>query len=285
MNKKNVLPKILLAGLNFLSAVTIAVFLSFLHPALYGLLLAAVFSLLVGALLINRQKHPFLFRLFILASLLLFVYVAGRSFLYHTGFLQKFESLDSLRETIRSFGSWGPVIFFLLVLLQVVILPLPAGLFDIGGALLFGSLPSFLLSSSASIIGSMINFILGRFFGKKILHWLAGQEKTEKYTALLSERGKSYFIIMMLLPGFPDDLLCMAAGLTDMTYWHFFLIAALTRPPMIAYYSFIGDDRLLRFDLKGILIRLALTVGLILIGLLIHIVYTRLSKRKKEKIE
>ncbi len=36
--------------------------------------------------------------------------------------------------------------------------------------------------------------------------------------------------MMFLFPFFPDDLLCIAAGITDMKYWEFFVIMLFTRP-------------------------------------------------------
>ncbi|MDE6614728.1 MAG: VTT domain-containing protein, partial [Clostridia bacterium] len=35
---------------------------------------------------------------------------------------------------------------------------------------------------------------------------------------------------MFLLPFFPDDILCIAAGMTNMTYWQFFALMLITRP-------------------------------------------------------
>ena len=53
----------------------------------------------------------------------------------------------------------------------------------------------------------------------------------------------------MLLPAFPDDLICMLAGLTNMRVKKFLLILLLAKIPAIAMYSllwFFAEDQFWR---------------------------------------
>ena len=54
---------------------------------------------------------------------------------------------------------------------------------------------------------------------------MVGKENEEKWSKFLSN-AKYSFVLMMLLPLFPDDVLCMIAGLTDMS-WTFFMVTQL----------------------------------------------------------
>lgn len=49
---------------------------------------------------------------------------------------------------------------------------------------------------------------------------------------------KSFFSLAILLPGFPDDLLCMIAGLTSMSTRKFMMINILCKPIGLFFYSY-----------------------------------------------
>ena len=46
---------------------------------------------------------------------------------------------------------------------------------------------------------------------------------------------------MFLFPSFPDDALCMVAGMTKMKYWYFATIVAICRTFGVATFVFIGS--------------------------------------------
>mgnify|MGYP002508213373 CR=1 FL=1 len=74
------------------------------------------------------------------------------------------------------------------------------------------------------MIGSMFAFFLGRVFGVKLLIWMVGPKAYNKYQKMLKGRDKLMLFMMFLLPVFPDDLLCIFAGVTTMSYTTFFII-------------------------------------------------------------
>ena len=47
---------------------------------------------------------------------------------------------------------------------------------------------------------------------------------------------------MFLFPVFPDDALCMAAGMTKMRYWYFAIIVLIFRSIGIATICFLGSS-------------------------------------------
>ena len=80
------------------------------------------------------------------------------------------------------------------------------------------------------MIGSMFAFYLGRRFGVKLIIWLCGKNIYEKYVNFAKGKDKIVLTLMFLFPFFPDDILCIAAGMTDMKYWQFFVVMSITRP-------------------------------------------------------
>lgn len=287
LKKKILLQKIILALLALTCGILVITLLGFTHPALRWSLVAVSAVIAGGIVIVDAEKYETVYKLFLTASVILALYVIIHITLHYTGVSEKLNSREAVEQFILSTGSWGIVIFFFLTLLQVVVLPIPAAVTIIAGAVIYGGWISFLVSTAGTIVGSVICFYLGRVFGKKLVMWLVGKEKTEKYATLLGKKGKTLFVGMMLFPFFPDDIICMVAGLTKMTFRYFIIAVTLARPVMIAFYSFLGDDGFLAYDFAGIMIRVGIFAAFIVVMLLFQFVYKKVSakleKRRKSK--
>ena len=98
------------------------------------------------------------------------------------------------------------------------------------GVGIFGVWPAFIFSSIGQIIGSIIAFALGRFFGVKLVTWIVGEETLHKYQDMIKGRDKLMLTVMFLFPVFPDDVLCLVAGLSSMTWPYFIIVMCICRP-------------------------------------------------------
>ena len=146
------------------------------------------------------------------------------------GWIKYFEDTDSLLELIRRYDSYAVLIFVAVQFAQVTILPLPATLTTIAGFTVFGVGETLLYSSAAIIAGSMVAFAAGRTFGVRLAVWLCGAKSVAKYRQLLKGRETLLLYAMFLLPIFPDDLLCVIAGLGSMSYRSFGVMMLISRP-------------------------------------------------------
>lgn len=178
------------------------------------------------------------------------------------------EKVDALTEIIKGFGGWGMFAYFLIQVLQVVILPLPAAVCYVPGSLIWGALKSTLVASAGVIVGSVISYFIGKIFGKRAVVWIAGKDTTEKYSAYLSKRGKVLFVLMQILPFFPDDILCMVAGLTGMNFWFFLITIVVVRPFIIAAYCYLGSGTIIPFSGWGIAVWIAIFAVCIVLAVL-----------------
>jgi len=195
----------------------------------------------------NSTKKGKVFRLlivcFVFTGLILSVYFA----LKHTGTLEKLQSLEDVKNLILSGGNYSLIFFVVIQFLQVTFLPIPAFLTTVAGALIFGPFKTFVLSFVSILIGSLFAFWLGRKFGKKLLVWIAGKDDANKWTKKLTN-GKYAFFLMMLFPAFPDDLLCIAAGVTNMSLKFFTITNLITRPIGILCICYLGSGNLLPYE-------------------------------------
>ena len=162
-----------------------------------------------------------------------------------------FTSEQRLEQFISASHLIAPLVFILIQVIQVVIPIIPGGVSCLASVVLFGPLPGFLYSYVGICLGSVIGFFLGRFYGKPFVLAVTKPKTYEKYQKFLQKDKKFeiFFLIAMLLPAFPDDLICMLAGLTNMRVKKFLLILLLAKIPAIAMYSllwFFAEDQFWR---------------------------------------
>lgn len=180
-------------------------------------------------------------------KLILFTLVCGSIFgamfyaICATGFINKINSIQSLRDYIAQFGNMAVFLFILFSFLQVVVLPVPGSVTVAAGVALFGPLRCAIFSFIGIVLGSVVAFIIGRLVGYKAVKWIVGKETLDKWLEKL--KGKDYLIlsIMFLLPLFPDDVLCFVAGLSSMSWTYFIIMILVTRAISVASTAFSFD--------------------------------------------
>lgn len=228
-------------------------------------------AILATILLVLKKEELFklIFTGTIIFFILLYALVIVNRVFNLDGISSDEEKIEHIIELIQKTGSYGKIVFVLLQILQVVVLPLPALLCYVSGVMIYGPLEAFILSSIGVFIGSMICYAIGRFCGRKVVHWLVG-DKMDKYLNILSTRGKGPFVIMQLLPFFPDDVLCILAGVTNMNFWFYLIVMLVIRPLVIAVYCFFGSGAIIPFSGWGIPVWILIFVVFIILGILTY---------------
>lgn len=147
--------------------------------------------------------------------------------------------MEEIHLILIRIGIWGPLLFIVLQLAMVVYPVIPGGITLVVGQLIFGPLMGFLYSFIAVTGGSLLNFYLARTFGKTLVRAFVEEETYQKYYSWIT-KGKrfEYFLATAFaLPGFPDDFLCMIAGLTKMTLRRFMFIYLIFKPITLYLYG------------------------------------------------
>lgn len=150
-----------------------------------------------------------------------------------------FTSRQAMEAFVQKSGMWGAAAFILLQIVQVVIPVIPGAVSCAAGVVLFGPWYGLLYNYIGVVTGSAINFFLARKHGKCFVRYFVKEETYDKYETWL-EKGKKFdkfFLLSIVLPCMPDDLLCMVAGLTRMSWKKFSAILLLGKPASIAAYS------------------------------------------------
>ena len=150
--------------------------------------------------------------------------------LYATGFFEAAGSQEKLGEYIARCAPWSHLAYFGIQLASVVVAPIPSNITAAAGAYLFGLWPSFLLTWGAVALGSAVVFALARALGQNFAAQFVGEKLSEKYLDVIRRKRDVFLALAFLFPFFPDDILCILAGLTDIPFKRFFVLVAVCRP-------------------------------------------------------
>lgn len=70
-----------------------------------------------------------------------------------------------------------------------------------------------LVTISAYMAGALFAYFIGAKLGKKAVLWAAGSEEDyDKWREVIYKKGKWAYALTVILPLFPDDLLCLVCG-------------------------------------------------------------------------
>lgn len=150
--------------------------------------------------------------------------------LYRSGFFAAVGSMEALRQYIDRAAPYSYIVFFLIQFLSVILAPIPNNITALAGAALFGTWWAFALTFGAVLLGSIVVFLLARVIGQPFAQRFVGKKVSERYLELLRNKQGVFLILVFLFPFFPDDLICILAGLTDIKTKKFFFIVLFTRP-------------------------------------------------------
>lgn len=215
----------------------------------------------------SLSKKSKIIRSLIVIAVFTAIIVLAYYVLVWTGAWEYINSVDKIRQLILSLGFWGRFAFVMLQFLQVTFLPIPSTISTLAGVLIYGPLQTALLSLAGIMLGSVLAFWLGRQFGRKLVEFMVGEETCRKWTDFLTKAKYSFFV-MMVLPIFPDDVLCLVAGLTNMT-WKFFVVTNLiARPIGIFLTCYIGSGELIPYHGWGLV---AWAFIIVIVGVLLYL--------------
>ena len=173
---------------------------------------------------------------------------------------------DSRRTTdfIQSFGISAPIIFILFQIFQVILAPFPGEATGFIGGYLFGAAAGFFYSTIGLTIGSWVNLLIGRYFGKRVVRRIISRPHLEKFDRVLKHQGVIIFFILFIIPGFPKDYLCLFLGLSSVSLKLLILIAGVGRLPGTLILSLQGDSLFDRnYVLTTVLLIICLITGII----------------------
>ncbi len=179
-------------------------------------------------------------RAWIISSLVIVLFVGGVVFLAGSSVWTFITSPEKLRDYVRGFGAWAPIVITLIHIGQVIIAPVPGQAIDIANGYLFGPLWGPAVSMLGISIGSIAAIVLARTFGRPLVEKLITPAGMKQVLPFTRRRTYWFFFVLFLVPGTPDDLICFAIGLTSIPLRHAIGLALLGRAPGVIAASLLG---------------------------------------------
>ena len=160
-----------------------------------------------------------------------------------------FTSMESLRNFLLRMGPWAPVAFLLIQTLQVIIPVIPGGITCAAGVIAFGPIYGLLYDYLGLLIGSTLVFFAARKLGLPFIKGIVSEKSFDTYIGWLDKSQPLFnklFAVAVFLPFFPDDILCMLAGVSKIKTSTFLLINITLKLPFLLPYSF-GMPKLMQW--------------------------------------
>jgi uncharacterized membrane protein YdjX (TVP38/TMEM64 family) len=179
-----------------------------------------------------------------------------------------FKDKEQIHAWISGRGFWGVLAFMGLQVLQVVVFVIPGELVQVAGGYAFGFWLGSLYSLVGITLGSLVNFLAGRYLGRPFVESLFDRERIEKIEAATgSGRAAAGFFLLFVIPGIPKDLLCYVAGVSKIAFPSFLAVSMGGRLPGILGSAYMGSAAY-SGAYRGAIIVLAIAGLLFVLGLI-----------------
>ncbi len=149
---------------------------------------------------------------------------------------------EQVQGWVEGFGGWAPAIIFGLEVAQVLLAPIPGQAIEAASGYLFGPWLGLLYAFSGLVVGSILAFWLARRFGRPLAVRLAGNDAIARLDEMAERGGNLFFFLIWLFPFVPDDLACLAAGLTPMPVGRFLALMMAGRLPGFLFSVWVGAN-------------------------------------------
>ena len=171
----------------------------------------------------------------ILKLILLVLIIAGIPAFLYMKYGSSVFSKDSAYRVVEYLKQNSKTAFLLIIglqIIQVVVCVLPGQPVQFAASYMFGVGRGFLLSLIGAVIGTVISFYIAKALGSDSIHVFFDKNKIEDYQRRLnSGRGLLLAFLIYLIPGIPKDLVSYAAGISEMRFRPFLLVATIGRSP------------------------------------------------------
>ncbi len=189
---------------------------------------------------------------------------------------------EVFRAWVADHGLLGMAAYTGMVFLQVLVAIIPGEPLEIAGGYAFGAVWGTVLCLLGAFLGSAAVFAVVRKWGVPLVEVFFPQDKLDKLAFLKTSPKRTALLwLVFTVPGTPKDLLCYFAGLTDLRWSSWLLIASVGRLPSIIT-STVGGNALGLQNYQFAAITFAATTVIAGIGLVIYRQVCRRHKRSAE---
>jgi len=171
----------------------------------------------------------------------------------------------------------GPLLFFLVIVTEVIVAPIPGGVIAFVGSAQLGFWIAWPILYAGNVIGSNVLFHLARRFGRPWVERHTKEKQRQKYERALARHPRLLWI-PYALPVFPIDVISALLGISGMRRRWFLLTTVLALPSYTGITALVGS----RFGHYVPWINwISIAILVLLLGYLLFFVLPGLVRRRR----
>ena len=171
-----------------------------------------------------------------------------------------------LKEIVLRWEILAPLAIILLQTFQAIISIFPSQVTTVAAGFIFGPILGTLYSLIGSFLGSLTIFLLSRKFGEKIATKIFNKKEIHHYHTFFRQRKRWALFTARIIPILPNDMVSMAAGMTNITLKNFNIISTLGFAVQMIILTYFGSQLAIGSLNIQLLIILIIVVLLVLIA-------------------
>ena len=151
-----------------------------------------------------------------------------------------FSNREAVSASMDHLGIWGPIVLFILFVLQVFLAFIPGQALMVACGFLYGFAGGFLLSWLSLVIGGELAFVLARRCGRTFAEKWISPNVLARWDQAAQGQGIGFFAITLVMPLVPNDAMCYVAGLGRISHRRFSIANLLGRGVACLFTSAVG---------------------------------------------
>lgn len=157
------------------------------------------------------------------------------------------QRMDGLKAFFAEFGMWAPLVYLVMVTVEVVVAPLPGLMLYAPGGILFGPLVGGAMALGGNIIGAGIACLVTRSLGASLVERFFSRDQWQRIYEAVDQRGPLLIFLLRVNPLTSSDVVSYAAGLTPIPVWKVMLATGLAMAPLCFAQAWLAEGLLTAF--------------------------------------
>ena len=192
-----------------------------------------------------------------------------------------FKDISYFLDWFENLGNLAPILFVIILILGVVILA-PTPILKVTAGALFPYWLAVLINFTASVIGGLLAFLLGRWLFRDMIAQIVDEDKRlKKIENAIEEEAIKISVLVRLSPLIPDELLNYVMASGPVTTRVFFLSSLSSIVYSLAYAYFglaigkiaLSSEGISQFNQSSV------GIGLLILGLIATLIATIIVTR------
>ncbi len=174
-------------------------------------------------------KQRELFNIIKMTSIFYFMFIVIILLIFYSTKILVLTDESGFESILRENISLAKFIYFMICFAQPIILPIPEAVTVAAGSSVLGSFDALYLGFLGSITGILSMYFFARFGGTKLVYKFVKEKHLHRYKEYVRKNETFILVLMFIIPILPDEIICVGAGISGVSFKRFIWIASLSK--------------------------------------------------------